>query len=678
MLIPTPRFVSRLGGLALLSALAAACATEPSFPSADWPPLPPLGTSAGPLQELANDLDVAAADRRARVTRVLGRVGGRAVVDLLAPKIADGDPLVAERAAFAVGASGDPQAPQAIRDWLPSSAPLAVVEAAAHGLAFCTDPSAQDVLLELCRHEALPVTGPEALFAHWRWRDRSAHPVPHVLPDPALLRYEQHADPRGRAGLGWIGRMVRDPRLLEPLARLAADRDPGVRRAVALGLSQGPEDRPRSIDDARRALDVLSGLLRDADWRVVVAALRSASSYDDPRVADWLVEPLHHDVFHVRSAAIQGLARRDVKHAGRVLDRIAREDSSVSVRHDAAVALAKLDPERAAKLVDVMLMAPEEYLRVAGCEILGEDDSETATARLIARFKSDAHPRVRHTALGKLEGRKGRTVKDAVQQALADDDPVVVAVACDLVAKNELLDLRGKVRLVPVRYGDVFQADARQGAVGAMAEFGDAADVEELKKALSDPVPAVRFEARRGLAKIAGEDAPDARALQGRVGIEDVDPGLLAQVERLSPRMSLDVETTRGRMVIQLFPHLAPLHCAHVAQLANTGFYDGLSWHRVVSDFVIQGGCPRGDGSGSAGVSVPLEPTPVPYERGVLGMPRSSHPDTGGCQLFVTHSRQPHLDVWYTAFGRVVEGLHVIDRIDVDDKILRIRATGLR
>jgi cyclophilin family peptidyl-prolyl cis-trans isomerase len=144
----------------------------------------------------------------------------------------------------------------------------------------------------------------------------------------------------------------------------------------------------------------------------------------------------------------------------------------------------------------------------------------------------------------------------------------------------------------------------------------------------------------------------------------------------LAGDVELVVETSEGTMRIRLDAANAPIHAAHLAELARKGFYDGLTWHRVVPDFVIQGGCPRGDGSGNAGAALPLEPTRTPFERGTLGMPRSIHPDTGGCQLFVTHSRAPHLDVQYSAIGRVVAGLDVIDRIDVGSRILRVRVAG--
>ena len=121
-----------------------------------------------------------------------------------------------------------------------------------------------------------------------------------------------------------------------------------------------------------------------------------------------------------------------------------------------------------------------------------------------------------------------------------------------------------------------------------------------------------------------------------------------------STRYQVVISTDRGDITMVLDPALAPVTVNNFVVKAREGFYDGLTWHRVVPDFVIQGGCPRGDGAGNAGANLPLEPTRTPFERGTLGMPRSAHPDTGGCQLFICHSRAPHLDVEYSAIGRVV------------------------
>jgi len=125
-------------------------------------------------------------------------------------------------------------------------------------------------------------------------------------------------------------------------------------------------------------------------------------------------------------------------------------------------------------------------------------------------------------------------------------------------------------------------------------------------------------------------------------------------------------------MMLALEPQFAPLHVRNFLYLVDKGFYDGLSWHRVVSDFVVQGGCPRGDGWGDPGWTLPDELSGLHFERGVLGMPKAGK-DTGGCQLFFCHLPTPHLDAQYTVFGRIVEGLEVLDLLEEGDGITSIR-----
>jgi peptidyl-prolyl cis-trans isomerase B (cyclophilin B) len=106
-------------------------------------------------------------------------------------------------------------------------------------------------------------------------------------------------------------------------------------------------------------------------------------------------------------------------------------------------------------------------------------------------------------------------------------------------------------------------------------------------------------------------------------------------------------------------------------QLAQSGFYNGLTFHRVVPNFVAQTGCPIGNGWGHPGYRLRCEINRLRYERGIVGMAHSGK-DTGGSQFFITHSRQPHLDGRYTIFARVIEGMDVVDSIRVDDRIQRI------
>ena len=136
------------------------------------------------------------------------------------------------------------------------------------------------------------------------------------------------------------------------------------------------------------------------------------------------------------------------------------------------------------------------------------------------------------------------------------------------------------------------------------------------------------------------------------------------------------IETGKGTIRVKLDSDGAPIHVANFCELATMGFYDGLKFHRYVPGFVIQGGCPRGDGTGGPGYTIKCE-TSAPrqrHDRGVLSMAHAGR-DTGGSQFFICHNREntQHLDGRHTCFGQVVEGLDVIDDIRPGDKILSIR-----
>jgi cyclophilin family peptidyl-prolyl cis-trans isomerase len=134
--------------------------------------------------------------------------------------------------------------------------------------------------------------------------------------------------------------------------------------------------------------------------------------------------------------------------------------------------------------------------------------------------------------------------------------------------------------------------------------------------------------------------------------------------------------TKKGTLTIDLLPDDAPLTVDNFVRLANSKYFDGLEVHRVVPNFVMQDGDPRGDGTGGPGWTIRCEVNMVPYGRGTVGMALAGK-DTGGSQWFVTHAPQPHLDGGYTVFGRVSErDMAVVDRIVQGDKILTVRIFG--
>ena len=139
-----------------------------------------------------------------------------------------------------------------------------------------------------------------------------------------------------------------------------------------------------------------------------------------------------------------------------------------------------------------------------------------------------------------------------------------------------------------------------------------------------------------------------------------------------------EIETEKGVMKVLFYEKDAPNPVANFVKLAKEGFYDGLTFHRVIPDFVIQGGCPKGDGTGGPGYTIKCELTGENqyHDRGVLSMAHAGR-DTGGSQFFICHNRRntAHLDRRHTCFGQVYEGLEVIDAIRQGDKIIKIVIT---
>lgn len=130
------------------------------------------------------------------------------------------------------------------------------------------------------------------------------------------------------------------------------------------------------------------------------------------------------------------------------------------------------------------------------------------------------------------------------------------------------------------------------------------------------------------------------------------------------PENTLILELESGRVTIALRPDLAPKHVERVKQLAREGFYDGLTFHRVIDGFMAQTGDPRGDGTGGSKYgNLPAEFTPTPFERGVVGAARTADPNSANSQFFIMFDRAPHLDGKYTVWGQVIDGMEHVDKI---------------
>jgi len=139
---------------------------------------------------------------------------------------------------------------------------------------------------------------------------------------------------------------------------------------------------------------------------------------------------------------------------------------------------------------------------------------------------------------------------------------------------------------------------------------------------------------------------------------------------------TVTMETIRGSIVIELYPEHAPKTVNNFVFLAREGYYDGVSFHRVIPDFVIQGGDPTGTGRGGPGYKFEdeVKGNPLRHETGVLSMANAG-PNTNGSQFFITHSPQPHLDGKHTVFGKVTSGMDVVNAIRQGDKMIKVVVT---
>jgi cyclophilin family peptidyl-prolyl cis-trans isomerase/HEAT repeat protein len=359
-------------------------------------------------------------------------------------------------------------------------------------------------------------------------------------------------------------------------------------------------------------------------------------------------------------------------------------------RELALAALAEAGDPRALPALAQAATSTDVRLRMRVAEAAGSLRAEEAADTLLGRLAADPSGGVRAAVLAARLARcaappqetagagAGRACVEAVRQGLGDDDVVVRATALDWASEQPRLTLEELTAAWERSAADRELDDARLAAVAALAARAKAEPLERggaiavLEAAARDRNFLVRRRAVAALGELGQVPPP--------VGPVDTGRGLGVYAEILAQTAAarrVELHTAQGVLVLELACPEAPLTCLNFLQLARAGFYDGTTFHRVVPDFVAQGGDPRGDGSGGPGYAIRDEINRLRYERGALGMALSG-PDTGGSQFFVTLSPQPHLDGGYTVFGRVVAGWELLDGLVQGERLLRVVEVAAR
>ncbi len=495
---------------------------------------------------------------------------------------------------------------------------------------------------------------------------------------PSLFRFEgeavvrwaaqglEHGDPAVRAMAAYA--LARNPLRegVPHLRELASDADPWIRGLAARGLGR--------VGD-REDFGGLRRLLDDPEAGPIIQALRAARRLvSDGKAAppeDWqprLLELFADPRPGVRLTAIEASSAWLLdEEIGAALGLFA-ESGVRRERELALLALAEGRDPRAASWALDFAAESDPVLRVRAAEAAGF----LRAGGVLDRLAGDEHPGVRRSALeARLEVEPVSQAAERVRSALEDPDPTVRSAALAWAEDNPVLGMEALLAAMAVTWRDR-AVDARVAGVAALEARAAAAPAERgaivaaLEVLGRDGEYLVRRRAARALESLDRE-RPAVGAVRG-----DKALGVYREVvQRTSRPRVAELVTERGTVRLELACPEAPLTCLNFLQLATQGFYDGLTFHRVVPDFVVQAGDPRGDGRGGPGYAIRDEMNTLRYRRGAVGMALSG-PDTGGSQFFVTLSPQPHLDGGYTVFGRVVAGDEVLDRIVQGDHIVRI------
>jgi cyclophilin family peptidyl-prolyl cis-trans isomerase/HEAT repeat protein len=491
--------------------------------------------------------------------------------------------------------------------------------------------------------------------------------------------------------------LARDPlpAAAEPLRGLLSDPDPRIRGWAARALGQigdgddlarllpllGAPELPPVIQALRAGqrlwtegkIKKLAPLVARDDWRAPLLALLA-----DPRSG-------------VRSTAIEAAAYwlPDPNLSAALAERA--EKGTGRERGLALVALATGKDPRAAELIGKAMAPAPAAPAASGLPDVpaGEQTLETSDLRAHAAEAAgklgdrgtldtlwkDPSPMVRGAVaaarLDLLPENDAAAGEKLATEILADPDEGVRLAALDWLGEHPVLPIATLGPAVAKALVDESEEPGLAGlkALGARVKAApaDRAAALEMAGYVVEKEGYVLRRAAIGLIKELEAPAPELLPPDDSRRTEDYGEML----ERVWPSHRVAIETEKGTITVDLVCRDAPLTCLSFLQLIAQGFYDGLTFHRVVPDFVIQGGDPRGDGIGGPGYSIRDEIGRLRYDRGVLGMALAG-PDTGGSQFFLTLSPQPHLDGGFTSFGKVVAGDAVLDQIQGGDRIVRI------
>lgn len=519
------------------------------------------------------------------------------------------------------------------------------------------------MLLLLALTCALPET-PEQLFA--RLTKRAEAPLTAELLSAAV----KDASPSVRyAAAAAFARAKKTDAFVAPLGALATDKDAETRAMATKALVK--HGAPP---------DAFLPLLADGDWRVRAEAYRGALAKD--------AKPSPNTLAQVATVLTKAWVEASAKPGDAHPLLVALEAEWPFAKEPAVKALNEMIYAQSSSATDVdrrRMGCLAAYGRLSGgggslTELHGCADTELGAKLSAQAIEEGLGGADKLTVLTKLWKDPLERVRAAaaaaavfskiapaiVTQALSAKETSLVAFAADAIARYARDAKKAPqpdwLALALKRLDDpALEVDAKLSLLDALAAAAYKPALAACQKRVNEPV--LREQALACVTAIDPKQASSAPASQPVAAPLPFDVALAK-----GKTVDLRVVTARGAFTLRVDGKVAPYAAASLVHLAQKKLFDGTIFHRVVANFVVQGGDPSGTGTASAGYSLPAEPSAQPFSRGAVGI-ADSGPGTGGSQWFVMHSRAPHLEGRYTWVGTVTEGLDVIDRLQVGDRI---------
>lgn len=609
-------------------------------------------------EKLSKYLDDSESSIRARACLAIGRIADRRSGELLLPMVRDSSLEVARTAAFALGLTGAKELSGPLLDSV-RNRPASVVAAAVKSAGRLADSSMSAVIAGIvgCLADSAPEVREAACYALFYAGARQEAERLVSLLQVEGDRAVQYAALFTLARLG-----VRSA--TDVYARFQADADPHYRMLAVRGLARS---------DSPDAVRMIAVSLNDGDNRVAAQAVQSLQAAGGHQAAEYLANRLNAETDEQLIVLMLQALRALHSNLGEATAEMHLKASLSDNLVAAALAyLGEIRGDRMVAVVDSLRSTnPPARIRVACAEAYREAASGSVVPRLAMLF-ADEDPLVRAAAFRQLMAVDSANLDFYLKQALADKDMALVVAALDEIGSRKLTSYLPTIRPMYDRLGEL-DVNIRRSLIDLATQFidtlgADSAMAELLVAGILDKEYVVRRQAADAYFEKFERDRFSA-----------VPPAATRITERRlrealggpAVKRRAVVVTNRGEFEFELRFDLAPLTVLSFMDLAAEGFYDGLTFHRVVPNFVIQGGDPRGDGMGGPDFFLRCEYSEAPFVRGTVGIATSGR-DTGGSQFFVTHSPQPHLDGRYTVLGQVTRGIEVVDQIVVGDIIQKI------